>query len=91
MNNVISLLANNQIQIVEPNQDRHFKSYDTTICNIINGRILLNKKYYDGGMSATTTKYLGVFLGIGTTGVKKYLQDAISNGLITLTNDLKQY
>lgn len=90
-NNTISSLANNQIQILEPNGDKHFKSYETTIANIENGKIKLNKSYYEKGMSATTTKYLGLFLGIGTSGVKKYLQSAIESGLIELTNDLKKF
>lgn len=90
-NNVITLLADNQIQILEPNGDRHFKSYHTTICNIIIGKIKLNKKYYNSGMSNTTTKYLGSFLGIGTAGVKKWLDSAVKSGLIELTDDLKTY
>lgn len=91
MNNIISSLANNQIVITEPNGDRHFKSYDTTIANIVNGKIKLNKSYYEKGMSATTTKYTGMFLGIGTVAVKKYLASAIASGLIELTDDLKRF
>lgn len=91
MNNIITSLANNQIVITEPNGDRHFKIYDTTIANIVNGKIKLNKFYYENGMSAITTKYTGLFLGIGTSGVKKYLASAIQSGLIELTNDLKTF
>jgi len=88
---LVTTLAPNQIVIIEDNGDKHFKSYDTMICSVINGKIKLNKSYYEKGMSATTTKYTGTFLGIGTAGVKKYLISAIQSGLIELTDNLKKF
>lgn len=89
---LVSNFAPNQILITEDNGDRHFKSYETTICNIINGRIFLNFKYWDKDkQTATTNRYLGTFLNIGQSGVKKYVESAIESGLITLTEDIKKF
>jgi len=90
MNTIISSLANNQILITEANGDRHFKSYSTTVANIINGRIKLNSKYWSKP-TATTNRYLGDFLGIGQSGVKKYVNSAIESGLIELTEDIVKF
>lgn len=90
MSTIISNLANNQILITESNGDRHFKSYQTTIANIINGRIYLNSKYW-ANQTATTNRYLGTFLGIGQSGVKKYINDSIESGLITSTEDIVKF
>lgn len=86
---LVSNLANNQFVILEDNGDRHFKSYDTTVCNIIKGRIFINAGYWNN-QTATTNKYLGVFLGIGTSGVKKYVESAVESKLITLTDNIKK-
>lgn len=86
---LITSLANNQFVVLEDNNDRHFKSYATTVCNIINGRISINAKYWKN-QTATTNNYLGIFLGIGTAGVKKYIESSIESGLIKLTEDIKK-
>lgn len=88
---LITTFAPNQILFTEDNGNKHFKSYSTNISSVENGRISLNKKYWDNGQTATTNKYLGTFLGIGTAGVKKYVNSAIESGLITLTDDIKKF
>lgn len=88
---LITTFAPNQILISEDNGNRHFKSYNTNIASIENGRITVNKKYWINGQTATTNKYLGTFLGIGTAGVKKYINSAVDSGLIILTNDIKKF
>ena len=88
---IISTLAPNQILLTEDNGDRHFKSYTTNIASIVNGRISVNENYWNSGQTATTNRYLGDFLKIGQSGVKKYVNSAIESGLITLTKDIKRF
>ena len=87
----ISQFAPNQILINEENGNAHFKSYETTICNIINGKIKLNAKYWNNNQTATTNRYLGTFLKIGKAKVKIYIDSAIKSGLIELTTDIKEF
>jgi hypothetical protein len=87
----ISLFAPNQILITEENGNAHFKNYETTICNIINGRIKLNAEYWNKNQTATTNRYLGTFLKIGQSKVKIYINSAIKSGLIELTTDIKKF
>ena len=88
-NQLISSLAPNQLVILSDNGDRHFKSYQTPIISIENGKISLNSKYWNGSQTNTTNKYLAVFLQIGSIGVKKYIDSAIKSGLITLTDKMR--
>ena len=88
---LISNLANNQIVVTEPNGSRHFKSYNTNVASVENGQMFINKNYWNNGQTATTNKYLGVFLGIGTQKVKVYINSAIESGLITLTETIKRF
>jgi hypothetical protein len=86
-----SLLAPNQILITEENGNAHFKSYETTICNIENGKIKLNAEYWNENQTATTNRYLGTFLKIGQSKVKIYINSAIKSGLIEITTNIKKF
>ena len=88
---ILSTFAPNQILITENNGDRHFKSYSTTICNIVNGKIKINSKYWIDKQTATTNRYLGTFLKIGQAGVKKYVNSGIESGLIELTDNIQRF
>ena len=88
-NQLISSLAPNQLVILSDNGDRYFKSYQTPIISIENGKISLNSNYWNGEQTNTTNKYLAVFLKIGGTGVKKYIDSAIESGLIKLTKTMR--
>ncbi len=66
----------NQFIITFPENVTVFKSYDTVIAILSNGKFVLDSKALE--YSATTTKYLKQFLG--TKESKKQLQDKIKNG-----------
>jgi hypothetical protein len=87
----ISQYAPNQFLVSEENGNAHFKSYETTICNIINGKIKLNAEYWNKNQTDTTNRYLGTFLKIGQAKVKIYINSAIESGLIELTTDIKKF
>lgn len=88
---ILSTFAPNQILITEDNGNRRFKSYETTVCNIIDGKIKINALYWNGKQTDTTNKYLGTFLKIGTAGVKKYVNSAVESGLIELTDKMIKF
>lgn len=66
----------NQFIVTLPENVTVFQSYNVVIAQNRNGKIVLDSKALD--YSATTTKYLKLFLG--TTESKKQLQDKIKNG-----------
>ena len=66
----------NQFIITLPENVTVFQSYKTVIAQNRNGVIVLDSKALD--YSATTLKYLKIFLG--TNESKKQLQDKIKNG-----------
>ena len=71
----------NQFIIKEASGNVFFKSYDVLIVQkCINGRLLLDKKYWD--FSKTTRKYRNLFLGMDSETVKK----KIANGDIELVS-----
>ena len=73
-------LANNQV-VVTDGKKKTFFSYGTAIAVENNGKTTLDKKYWD--FSATTTKYLSIFLG----GVKKAdIRKKINDGTYKLSN-----
>ena len=41
--------------------------------------------------TTTTNRYLGTFLKIGQAGVKKYVNNGIESGLITLTDNIIKF
>ena len=87
----ISQYAPNQFLVSEENGNAHFKSYETTICNIINGKIKLNAEYWNENQTATTNKYFAKFLKLEGSLFKKYINSAIKSGLIELTTDIKKF
>lgn len=66
----------NQFIITFPENVTVFKSYDTVIAISNNGKFVLDSNALE--YSATTTKYLKLFLG--TNESKKQLQDRITSG-----------
>jgi hypothetical protein len=61
--------------IIEENNTKIFQSYNTKICKIEGGNIILDPKWY---CSATTLKYLKTFLRISLS--KKAIETKISKG-----------
>ena len=75
----VSNLAVNQV-VVETNDSKVFSSYETTISEIKDDVVTLDKVYWN--YSRTTTKYLGRFLGMNSKAIKKNVE----NGVFKLAN-----
>lgn len=70
----------NQIVITEENGTRFFQSYNSIICKIEKGVVILDTYYWD--YSKTTGKYRNIFLG----ETKKETQAKIDAGIYKLEN-----
>lgn len=88
---IVSTFAPNQILITEDNGNRHFKSYNTNVASVINGKVTVSNTYWKYGQTATTNRYLAYFLGVNGAGFKKYVNSEIANGNIILTENLQSF
>ena len=72
-------LANNQIVFTD-GKTEIFTSYGTKIAKKVGNNVTLDKKFWD--FSATTTKWLGRFLGMNKEGIRM----RIASGEFKLAN-----
>jgi hypothetical protein len=68
----VSMLANNQL-IIKDGEKQIFQSYSSIICVKDGKNITLDADKWN--FSATTTKYLGRFLGMNKAEIMKHIKD----------------